>query len=46
MIADGYPRDSSVPSILKEEGEEKEKMVKVMTLEELLPMSFGPEQLQ
>lgn len=46
MIADGYPREEAVPGFWKE-GQEAElkKLVTVMTLEELLPMSFGPEHL-
>lgn len=46
MIADGYPREKELPGFWSkgEEGELK-KLVTVMTLEELLPMSFGPEHL-
>ena len=44
MVADGYPRDEAVPEVLN--GEEWDGLIKVMTLGELLPMSFGPEHLQ
>jgi hypothetical protein len=44
MVADGYPRDSGVPKVL-EGGEGYDDLIKMMTLEELLPMSFGPEHL-
>jgi hypothetical protein len=46
MIADGYPREDSVPTFLgKGEDEESKKMIVNLTLEQLLPMSFGPEHL-
>ena len=44
MVADGYPREQKVPDVL--DGEGSEGLVKIMTLGELLPMSFGPEHLQ
>ena len=44
MVADGYPRDEAVPEVLN--GEDWDGLIKVMTLGELLPMSFGPEHLQ
>jgi cytidine deaminase len=44
MVADGYPREEKVPDVL--DGEGSEGLIKVMTLGELLPMSFGPEHLQ
>jgi len=44
MVADGYPRESGVPKVL-EGGEGYDNLIKMMTLEELLPMSFGPEHL-
>jgi cytidine deaminase len=44
MVADGYPRDQDVPKLL-EGGEGYDDLIKKMTLEELLPMSFGPEHL-
>lgn len=46
MVADGYPRDEQVPGLWSQGQEEKrKKLVTVMTLEQLLPMSFGPEHL-
>ena len=44
MVADGYPREEKVPDVL--DGEGSEGLIKVMTLGELLPMSFGPEHIQ
>ena len=57
MLSSTYPLDEKPPASLlaalsahnliegKAEGEWKD-LIKIMTLEELLPMSFGPEQLQ
>lgn len=46
MVADGYPRDQSTPSLWQDgQDAERKKLVTLMTLEELLPMSFGPEHL-
>jgi cytidine deaminase len=47
MVASGYPwRWVDPPAYLAERsGEEWDGMVKVMTMEQLLPMSFGPDEL-
>lgn len=46
MVADGYPRDEQLPSFWQEgKDEERKKLVTLMTLEQLLPMSFGPDHL-
>jgi cytidine deaminase len=47
MVAAGYPREAdSAPAYLHtRQGGEWDGMVKMMTMEELLPMSFGPDEL-
>lgn len=56
MLSAEYPLDEQPPASLLsalsakglaqgEESAEWESLIKIMTLEELLPMSFGPEQL-
>jgi cytidine deaminase len=47
MVAAGYPREAaSAPAYLHtRHGDEWDGMVKMMTMEELLPMSFGPDEL-
>lgn len=47
MISANYPSsDADAPSWLSDlQGDQARQMVTVMTMEELLPMSFGPDQL-
>ncbi|RXK36212.1 cytidine deaminase [Tremella mesenterica] len=46
MISSTYPYNSpTLPSYLGKDNVEERQMIVKMTLEELLPMSFGPDQL-
>lgn len=45
MVAAGYPVDGQAPAWLGQGGDEEKRWICRMTLDQLLPMSFGPDNL-
>ena len=45
MVAAGYPTDGDAPAWLGQGGDEEKRWICRMTLDQLLPMSFGPDNL-